>query len=81
MIEKFKPVIKREVLYYLFTLLALALIMHSDLLSDPFLRLHNMHEKGNYAHPFLYSFVIYSTLLILRKAIDFIVGIFEKKTH
>lgn len=81
MVEKFKLIIKKEILIYLFTLLALALIMHSDLLSDPFLRLQNIYEKGNFTHPFLYSFVIYSTILILRKTIDFIIGIFEKKTH
>ena len=81
MVEKFKLAIKKEILIYLFILLALALVMHSDLLSNPFLRLHNMHEKGNYSHPFLYSFVIYSTILILRKTIDFIIGIFEKKAH
>ena len=80
MVEKFKPVIKREMLYYLLTLLALALIMHIDLLSDPFARLDTMHEKGNYSHPFLYSFIIYVSILVLRKVIDFIIGIFERKT-
>ncbi|MFA6137245.1 MAG: hypothetical protein WC667_04090 [Sulfurimonas sp.] len=80
MVEKFKLAIKKEVLYYLFTLLALALIMHSDLLSNPFLRFHNMYEKGNFSHPFLYSFIIYGTILILRKTIDFIIGVFEKKS-
>ncbi|MCX6077571.1 MAG: hypothetical protein NTW78_11910 [Campylobacterales bacterium] len=81
MVEKFKLTIKKEVLYYLFTLLALALIMHNDLLNNPLLRLHNMYEKENFFHPFLYSFVIYCAILILRKTIDFIIGIFEKKTH
>ena len=80
MIEKFKPVIKREVLYYLLTLLALALIMHIDLLSDPFARLETMQEKGNYSHPFLYSFIIYGIILVLRKTIDFITGLFKKKS-
>lgn len=81
MIKKLRHTIKKEILYYLFTLLALALIMHSDLLSNPFLRFHTMYEKGNYSHPFLYSFVIYGTILILRKTIDFVVSIFEKKAH
>ncbi|MFA6193035.1 MAG: hypothetical protein WC665_11880 [Sulfurimonas sp.] len=79
MVKKFKHAIKKEVVYYLLTLLALALIMHSDLLNDPFLRFHNMSEKGNFSHPFLYSLVIYGTILILRKTIDFIIGLFEKK--
>ncbi len=81
MIQKFKLTIKKEILYYLLTLLVLTLIMHVDLLSDPFSRLQTMGEKGNYSHPFLYSFIVYSVVFILRKIIDFVVGIFEKKKH
>lgn len=81
MLEKFKLALKKEFLYYLLTLFALALIMHIDLLSDPLSRFHSMNEKGNYSHPFLYSAVVYGVILILRKTIDFIIGIFEKKTH
>ena len=80
MVEKFKHAIKKEALIYLVTLLILALIMHIDLLSDPLSRLNIMQEKGNYSHPFLYSFIIYAVILILRKIIDFIMGLFEKKT-
>jgi len=78
---KFKQVLKKELLIYLSTLLALALIMHIDLLSDPSTRLQAMQEKENYTHPLLYSFVVYTVILILRKTIDFITGLFEKKTH
>ncbi len=78
--EKFKLGIKKEILYYLLTLLALALLMHIDLLSDPSSRLELMQEKGNYTHPFLYSFVIYFVIFVLRKAIDLIMGIFKKKS-
>ena len=81
MIDKFKLAIKKEILYYLLTLLVLALIMHIDLLSDPFSRLQTMSEKGNYTHPFLYSFIVYGVILILRKTIDFIAGMFNKKAH
>jgi len=77
--EKFKNAIKKEALIYVVTLLILALIMHSDLLSDPLSRLNIMQEKGNYFHPFLYSFIIYAVILTLRKTIDFIMGLFEKK--
>jgi len=79
MLEKFKLAIKKEALIYLATLLILALIMHIDLLSDPFSRLSSMQEKENYFHPFLYSFIIYTIILILRKIIDFVMGLFEKK--
>ena len=79
MLEKFKHAIKKEALIYLATLLILALIMHIDLLSDPLSRLNIMQEKENYFHPFLYSFIIYAVIFILRKIIDFIMGLFEKK--
>ena len=78
---KFKKVLKKELLIYLLTLLALALIMHIDLLSDPSARLQAMQEKENYTHPLLYSFVVYTVMLIVRKAIDFLTGLFQKKTH
>ena len=80
MAEKFKKILKREFLYYLLTLLILALIMHFDLLSDPSARFELMQEKGNYSHPFLYGFIIYSIILVFRKIIDFIMGLFEKKS-
>lgn len=80
MAEKLKLAIKREILYYLLTLLVLALIMHIDLLSNPSARLELMQQKENYSHPFLYSFIIYFIILIIRKIIDFVIGIFDKKT-
>ena len=80
MINKLKLAIKKEVLYYLITLVILGLIMHIDLLSDPLSRLELMKEKENYFHPFLYSFIVYSVMLLLRIIINFISKIFEKKT-
>lgn len=81
MMQKFKLTIKKEILYYLLTLLMLAFIMHGDLLSDPFSRFQTMGEKGNYSHPFLYSFIVYGVVFILRKTIDFVAGIFKKKSQ
>ena len=79
--EKFKLAIKREILVYLLIFFVLSLVMHGDLLSDPFSRFQMMNEKENYSHPFLYSFIVYSVLFIIRKTLDFILGLFEKKTH
>ena len=79
MLQKFKLVIKREVIIYIAMLLVLTLVMHFDLLSNPTSRFEIMVEKGNYSHPFLYTFAIYSILLIIRKILDFIIGLFEKK--
>ncbi len=80
MLEKFKNTFKKEILYYLITLIVLALIMHIDLLSDPFARLEIMSAKENYMHPFLYAFIVYSIFFIFRKIIDFVLGLFEKKS-
>ena len=79
MLQKFKLAIKREALIYIVMLLVLTLVMHNDILSDPASRFGIMFEKGNYSHPLLYTFVIYSIIFIIRKILDFIIGLFEKK--
>ena len=79
MLQKFKLAIKREALIYIAMLLVLTLVMHFDLLSNPSPRFETMVEKGNYSHPFLYTFVLYSILFIIRKILDFIISLFEKK--
>jgi len=81
MIEKLKVSVKREFIYYLVTLIVLAFIMHSDLLSSPLARFEAMQSKGNYTHPFLYAFVVYMILFIMRKIIDFFTNIFQKKSQ
>jgi len=82
--SKFKSALKKEFFIYLATLLALivmfVVIFHNDMLSDPLARLNKMAQAGNYAHPFYYSFVVYSVIFILRKSIDFIGSLFKKKT-
>ena len=79
MIEKFKSSIKREVIYYIITLVVLALIMHFDLLSDPLARFEEMQNRGNYSHPFIYAFIVYIIIFIIRKTIDFFTAMFQKK--
>ena len=76
-----KQTIRKEFFIYLATLLVLIVIAHSDILTDPVARFKLMGEKENYTHPLLYSFVIYAVIFVLRKTIDFVVGLFEKKTH
>jgi hypothetical protein len=80
MIRKLKFVVIKEFLYYLITFVVLTLIMHFDILSDPSSRLELMKEKENYFHPFFYSFIVYSVMLVLRVIINFISKIFEKKS-
>lgn len=79
--EKFKLAIKREIFVYFAIFFVLSILVHSDFLSDPSSRFQMMYEKENYAHPFLYAFFVYSILFIIRKVLDFIIGLFERKTH
>ena len=79
--NKFKSALKKEFFIYLGTLLILIIIVHSDILSNPLARFDLMGQKENFAHPFIYSFAIYGVILIIRKTIDFIVGLFEKKSQ
>ena len=79
MLQKFKLAFKREIFIYIAMILVLAVVMHIDLLSDPSSRFQTMYEKGNYSHPFLYTFFIYSIIFIVRKTIDFIISLFEIK--
>lgn len=77
--NNFKTALKKEFYIYLGTLLVLIIIAHSDILSDPLARFSLMEQKENYSHPFVYSVIIYGIILILRKIIDFVTGLFEKK--
>ncbi len=79
--KKLRLAIKREMLVYLLILFILTFVMHADLLSSPSARFELMYEKGNYSHPFLYTFFVYTILFIIRKFLDFTIGLFEKKTH
>ena len=80
MVKKFQNFLKREILYYIITLVILTLVMHIDLLTDPLSRFQIMQEKENYFHPFLYAFIVYIIILIIRKIIDFITGMFHKNS-
>lgn len=79
--KKIKHAIKKEILIYLVMLFVLSMISHSDFLSNPFVRFQMMYEKGNYFHPLIYTFVIYSVIFIIRKVLDFVIGLFEKKPN
>ena len=79
--NKLKSALKKEFFIYLATLLILIVIAHSDILSDPLARLNLMGQKENYSHPFIYSFAIYAVIFIIRKLIDFVGSLFEKKTE
>ncbi len=79
MLRKFKQEVKKEFFIYLVIFFILALISHSDLLTNPSARFQMLREKENYFHPFLYTLILYTILFIIRKVLDFIIGLFEHK--
>ena len=74
-----QKVILKEVVIYVVMLIALALIMHPDLLSSPSDRLALMQEKENFTHPILYSLIIYAVIGLLRLLFGWIKKFFVKK--
>jgi len=58
--------LKKELIYYTVILVVLALIMHPDLLSAPLERFELMNTRGNYIHPFYWSFGVYLIVVIVR---------------
>jgi len=73
-----KSIVIREMTIYVILLVALALLMHPDLLSNPTERFSLMQERKNYFHPLVYTFIIYLFLLIVRFIVKKIVVFFKK---
>jgi len=72
---------KKELYIYLFIFLLLSLLMHFEQwLDSPLNHLQNLENSGAYGigfiHPFVFTFLIYIILLILR----LIAKIFRKKS-
>jgi len=78
-LQTLKEAFKKELFIYIAMLVVFTVLMHSDILSDPSSRFQLMIEKDNYTHPFLYTAIIYSIFFSIRKILDFIVALFEKK--
>jgi len=72
-------IIKKELIIYVTILIVLMLLMHPDLLFNPSERLSNMKDIGNFAHPLLYTFIIYMIVYFLRVLFSFIKRLFTKK--
>lgn len=59
-------VFTRELTIYITLLVVFALLIHPDLLGDPMSRVAHWIERGNFYHPFVYTFFVYLVLLLLR---------------
>jgi len=68
----------REVAIFVILLVTLAFVMHPDLLSNPVERFSTMQDRGNYIHPFLYTFIIYIVLFIFRFIVKKVINLFTK---
>jgi len=79
--NKFKSALKKELIIYISIIMIFIILGHSDLFTNPSARFELMATRGNYFHPFIYSFAIYSVIFIIRKLIDFIGNLFQKKSQ
>jgi len=73
-----KSIVIREMTIYVILLVALALVMHPDLLSNSTERFSLMQERQNYFHPLIYAFIIYFFLFIVRFIFKKIATLFKK---
>jgi H+/Cl- antiporter ClcA len=73
-----KSIVIREMTIYVILLVALALVMHPDLLSNPTERFSLMQERQNYFHPLIYTFVVYLFLFIVRFVVKKTATLFKK---
>jgi hypothetical protein len=73
-----QKVLIREMAIYVILLVVLAFLMHPDLLVSPQERIGVMDERGNWAHPFIYTFLIYSILFFVRFVVKKVIQLLNK---
>ena len=78
-VQTLKKAFLKAFFVYISMFILLTVLMHSDILSEPFLRFEMMSEKENYTHPFIYTGIIYAIFFMIKTLLDFIIGFFEKK--
>ncbi len=68
----------KEILIYAVLFVLAALLVHPDLLSAPGGRLNAMGEKGNYFHPFVYVFLLYLLVALMRGVASLMLKLFRR---
>jgi len=80
--ERFNVIMKRiaikESLIYLTLFAILSLLVHIDLLSAFGDRISHMMERGNFFHPFIYTFILYIFIFFFRILTKKIVSLISK---
>ncbi len=72
------PQIKKELIIYGILLILLTLLMHPDLLSSPAERFEIMKRRANFAHPFLYTGILYLVTVVVRIIARLVMNFFRK---
>ncbi|QOP40982.1 hypothetical protein FJR03_04175 [Sulfurimonas marina] len=71
----------REVGIFISLLIFLAVVIHPDLLSNLSERFSLMYERENYFHPFIYTFIVYLLLSLLRYMVIKAIQVIRKITN
>jgi hypothetical protein len=69
----------KEIAIYLIIVVALAITMHPDLLSNAGERFAQMQELNKYSHPFIYAGIFYVIVFGVRVVVKRVLSIFTKK--
>lgn len=70
----------REIIIYLVLFILLSLSMHiTEWLSYPLAHIKNLYHNVFPLHPFVYTFILYIIVFILRLIFGFILRLFKKK--
>ncbi len=70
--------IRKELIIYTVLLVVLTFVMHPDMLSDPAARFEIMKNRANFAHPLLYTGVLYVVSVIVRLIAKLVMKFFKK---
>ncbi len=70
--------IRKELIIFGILLIVLTLLMHPDMLSNPLERFEMMSRRANFAHPLLYTGVLYFITVVIRILGNTLVKFFKK---
>jgi len=73
-----RRVLTTELIIYIVIFVALSMLMHQDLFLSFSDRFNTVLDRKNYFHPFVYTFLVYIFILILRFFIKNVASLLNK---
>lgn len=73
------PILRKELIIYALLLLVFTFLVHPDMLSNPASRFDIMKSRANFAHPLLYTGVLYFIILVIRMVGKWVMRFLKQK--